>query len=136
MDSSKRRLDCGRSALRWQPIRLTINLASACRLLERRICGESSCEESGKNINKTLEDYSYAEVTFADDISRAAANIIMDQVGAGISAYGDGMNGWNTPIPTSPTCPVLYRGWVGLGWFVGRRKRKEEKTVDCVIYRL
>jgi hypothetical protein len=98
--------------------------------LERRICGEGSCEESGKNINKTLEDYSYAEVTFADDISRAAANIIMDQVGAGISAYGDG-DGWNTPIPTSPTCPVQRLGWL-VGWLAGEKGRRR-RTIYCVI---
>jgi hypothetical protein len=75
--------------------------------LERRICGESSCEESGKKINKTLEDYSYAEVSFADDISRAAVNIIIDLVGAGISAYRDGMAG---TLRYQPRPHVPYRG--------------------------
>jgi hypothetical protein len=101
------------------------------QLLERRICGESSCEESGKNINKTLEDCSYAEVSFADDISRAAAKIIMDLVGAGIAADGDGMAG---TLRYQPHPHVPYRGWVG--WLVGRRKRKEEKTIYCVIDQL
>jgi hypothetical protein len=98
--------------------------------LERRICGESSREESGKNINKILEHYSYAEVSFADGISRAAAKHHHRPGGRwDISIWR--WDGWNTPIPTSPTCPVQR-----LSWLVGRRKRKEEKKTICVIDQL
>jgi hypothetical protein len=72
------------------------------KLLERRICGESSCEESGENINKTLEDYSSPGPQQTSSLTWWALELW--------NGSRWRWDGGNTRIPTSPTCPVQRSG--------------------------